>query len=590
MGGFDKQKVALSMRDVIRQIARDEVERLRPRYRYATVVEIDEGGVRARVTFAEQDEPIWLPVWGDMPAVDDLVRIEGIVGDRYVATGAFGTVTAAALWQIVDGELLPIATPRIFSISITDEVGSSINILNDDGFGLIVDRSSFGDVWLGASTELVLHGSSVLIEAAVEDIAINAGLGAIVLAAGLQARITSTHVNGVALYAGSGAINLHAGTFAEHTADGDISLAAGGAVKLQGDILSLEADGSVGGSAPAVGDAIKWDGSKYVADAAGGPTITEYASGVNVWTPQPTSKVVKVRLWGGGGQGGGGASGSNAANRCGGSGGGGGAFVERTYQIAELTTPVTVTVGAGGSGAGAGGGTGGANGTDGAAGGNTSFGAYATAFGGGGGSLGTTAAQSRTGGGGGGSASAGLVGFSSSFVAGGGPGPQTIGVWGMGESGGHGFLSTVGGSTERGGAGGGGIVDVPSTGGTGGTSILGGGGGGGAGSGGNNQQPGGAGGATGPTGWSNAGGGGGAAGTAGGNAGTAGGDGDTTRSGRGGGGGGGSNSSAVSGGVGGAGGARAGGGGGGGATVSGGTAVGGAGGAGGTGYVEIIEW
>lgn len=185
------------------------------------------------------------------------------------------------------------------------------------------------------------------------------------------------------------------------------------------------------------------------------------------WT-KPTlvnaSSTVFVECWGGGG--GGGGSTGGGTHRAG--GGGGGAYLSRLFKASDLTSTVSITIGAGGTG----GAAGGAN--NGTAGGNTTFGSYLTAYGGGGGGYGNGAGNEGSGGGGGGALGAGTTG--NSGVAeriGGGPGAITTGSQ-EGFAGGFGSAyngATVGDSAYGGGGGGHAVA--------GGSSIYGGGGGGG---------------------------------------------------------------------------------------------------------------
>ena len=286
-----------------------------------------------------------------------------------------------------------------------------------------------------------------------------------------------------------------------------------------------------------------------------GASVTNFSSS-GTWTKPAGVTTVTVELWGGGGGGGSGRKGDNNAD--GGGGGGGGAYVTKTFPASDISSTVSVTLGAGGAG-GAAQATNNTAGNAGSAGVSSTFGAYLTAYGGAGGIGGVDGAggTSTGGGGGGGALSAGSGGTP------GGPGTD-------GQFGGA-YQST---SSAYGGAGGG-------TGGylggsAGGSSFQGGsagGGGGGAsfGGGGSASNAGGAGGTV-----PGAGGCGGAGGTSGGGAGGAG-------VGRNGGGGGGSNPSGA-GGAGGAGGTFGGAGGGGGGATGGNS---GAGGAGGGGYCRV---
>src|SRR5687767_8208667 len=88
------------------------------------------------------------------------------------------------------------------------------------------------------------------------------------------------------------------------------------------------------------------------AGCGGGSAVTNAytAAGSYPWAKPASATWVTVVCYGGGG-GGGGGQGNAAGNvRQGGTGGGGGARVERTFAASDLTSTVTVTVGAAGVG------------------------------------------------------------------------------------------------------------------------------------------------------------------------------------------------------------------------------------------------
>src|SRR3990172_1772997 len=89
-------------------------------------------------------------------------------------------------------------------------------------------------------------------------------------------------------------------------------------------------------------------GTETALGGGGGATVTVRTSGTANWTPDAASTAVRVLAWGAGGGGASGVCGGNGQVRAGGGGGGGGSFVDRIYQISDLTTPVSVTVGTGG--------------------------------------------------------------------------------------------------------------------------------------------------------------------------------------------------------------------------------------------------
>lgn len=187
------------------------------------------------------------------------------------------------------------------------------------------------------------------------------------------------------------------------------------------------------------------------------------------------SEEVIIQIWGGGG--GGASSNSNSFN---GGGGGGGAFNTATFKANQLTTTVSVTIGAGGAGS-----PGGSSAA--VIGGTTTFGSFLSAFGGGAGTP-ANSPNAGSGSGGGGIFSAGLA--SGGGVTGGGPlgsasaADSTFGGGAGGNSsgataasrsiyggGGGGLGGSVGAASVYGGGGGGGGLAA------GGTSGLGGAGG-----------------------------------------------------------------------------------------------------------------
>lgn len=163
--------------------------------------------------------------------------------------------------------------------------------------------------------------------------------------------------------------------------------------------------------------------------------------------------MVIVELWGGGG--GGGTSGVS-----GGGGGGGGGYCRLEMRAADVPSSVSVTIGPGGAVA--------------SAGGSTTFGALATAYGGGRGGV----PASTTGGGGGGGGGEIASGGGTSGQNGAQGGPIGGGNGGSGASNAQGAAGSPAG-TLWGGGGGGAGGGGPTSGGGGGGAVYGGGGGGG---------------------------------------------------------------------------------------------------------------
>ncbi len=170
--------------------------------------------------------------------------------------------------------------------------------------------------------------------------------------------------------------------------------------------------------------------------------------------------LVLVEAWGGGAGGGRGNNGGSAGS--GGGGGGGGGYNYRVFRAGDLPASVPVTIGAGGAKAPA-------TVERGSPGGDTSFGALLTAFGGGEGN--GSSGNNGVGGGGGGQLSAGLGGVAAGGLAG-APTPT-------GNSAGGAMLQNGEPGLFSGGGGGGGSQTGGTNSGGGGRSLYGGGGGGG---------------------------------------------------------------------------------------------------------------
>lgn len=230
--------------------------------------------------------------------------------------------------------------------------------------------------------------------------------------------------------------------------------------------------------------------------AAGGAIDVQTFTASGTWNKPGSGTWAFIQAWGGGGSGGSTNSTSNA-----GGGAGGGAYCALWMPLASLTASVTVTIGAGGIAV--------SGSTLGNAGGDSTFGAYLTAYGGGGG--GSTAPGGNSGGGGGGSGSKGVSSGGTGTGVSGGRGATTNstlagGVGGAsGANGGAGGIDSGGGgggnfngtdgaggaAYQGGGGGGGGTQSAGAAGGPGGASKYGGGGGGGAGRGASNGGAGG---------------------------------------------------------------------------------------------------
>lgn len=294
---------------------------------------------------------------------------------------------------------------------------------------------------------------------------------------------------------------------------GAASLAAHGVVVAEGASPAVSiTDGGVAGRCLLSGGGADPSYASCPTSASGATTTLYTTAGIKSYPIPGGANVLSVIICGGGGGGGGGGN----ANP-GGQAGGGGSCNTSIYRATDLSSPVAVTIGSGG--------TGGAATSDGGAGSDTTFGTYLTAYAGGGGKGNST---SSGGGGGGGLLGDGGTGTGSPGSAGrmgGGVANAGTGLGGdatVSFAGGSGGI-TIGGAGSTGGesngcagGGGGGSVNAgsPQSGGSGGSTPNGSGGSAGSSHGG---APGGNGGAGTPivSGWFGPGGGGGGANTGG---------------------------------------------------------------------------
>ena len=190
------------------------------------------------------------------------------------------------------------------------------------------------------------------------------------------------------------------------------------------------------------------------------------ASGTWIKPPAaPTNALVIIETWAGGGSGG-----KGATDKAGG-GGGGGEYACDIYPLSVLGSTETVTIGAGGTAVTA-------SLTNGNAGGNTTVGALAIAYGGGAGAKGAGNAPASPGGGGGGGGGD-VYGGTNGLGANGGLRATAPG--GLGEIGGTRTATTPAAGINAGGGGGGGGSATSNDGAAGGNTIKGGAGGGGGG-------------------------------------------------------------------------------------------------------------
>jgi hypothetical protein len=99
--GFGEFAFSLEMRDTIARIVREQIDRVRPRYRYAEVVALDYDNGKADVIYVGEENPVRVNMGAVRPdAAGQRVRIEGIGTDKYI-TDVIGGPSKEFLTNIV---------------------------------------------------------------------------------------------------------------------------------------------------------------------------------------------------------------------------------------------------------------------------------------------------------------------------------------------------------------------------------------------------------------------------------------------------------------------------------------------------------
>lgn len=143
-----------------------------------------------------------------------------------------------------------------------------------------------------------------------------------------------------------------------------------------------------------LGRMVQWDGASWLSIRTQEPDVQLFTAD-GTWTKPAGALRVLVMAQGGGGGGGAGPLRVDTDLCWAGGGGAKGQYVAELLDASDVSSTVSVSVGAGGAG-GAAQTTSNSDGADGTAGGNSTFGAYVTALGGGGGIGGRTSAQLPT--------------------------------------------------------------------------------------------------------------------------------------------------------------------------------------------------
>jgi hypothetical protein len=124
---------SLQMRDTIQKLAAEQVELARPKPRYGVVDSLDTGR-RVNVTLNGETAPISVPYGSARPEVGQRVRVEGTLGDRYVAD-VIGAAYGTAMPTFINNDALASDPPNSFATGVT-YTGTAVG--NGFPFGLCV--------------------------------------------------------------------------------------------------------------------------------------------------------------------------------------------------------------------------------------------------------------------------------------------------------------------------------------------------------------------------------------------------------------------------------------------------------------------
>lgn len=139
-------RFALEFQETLKRLVSEELERQRPRYQMATVVSIDRVTRNCVVTYPGDTSSGTVSMGSIQPsAPGQVVRIEGLSGDRYIADVMGPSYTDESYYALRSQSLL--SGGGTISVSATYEVGWSQRfILISIGRGTDLTRSGFFDI------------------------------------------------------------------------------------------------------------------------------------------------------------------------------------------------------------------------------------------------------------------------------------------------------------------------------------------------------------------------------------------------------------------------------------------------------------
>lgn len=116
--GFGALAYAQQFRDICREIARKEIENLRPKPMLATVTSIDFPAGKCMVQFPGESTSVPIRLFTIAPAVaGTVVRVEGDAGMRYVADVVSGQATL--LLRAANGNRYRVVASNTGTLTVT---------------------------------------------------------------------------------------------------------------------------------------------------------------------------------------------------------------------------------------------------------------------------------------------------------------------------------------------------------------------------------------------------------------------------------------------------------------------------------------
>ena len=112
--GFNDLAFSLKMRDALKKISRDVVNKERPAYRYGKVTSIDRVAYKCGVTMAGDSAPVLVNMGTIQPRdIGQVVRVEGIGTDRFI-TDVIGGASSTPMSVLGEANLNDIVAPGTY--------------------------------------------------------------------------------------------------------------------------------------------------------------------------------------------------------------------------------------------------------------------------------------------------------------------------------------------------------------------------------------------------------------------------------------------------------------------------------------------